>query len=61
MCVFVYPRTKLDPNRPIEEAAQNDPYSMAAWTAFHGYIELSKEVMGRGILFDVHNQVRWFF
>jgi hypothetical protein len=57
----MHSRTKLDPNRPIDEAAQNDPYAMAAWTAFHGYIELSKEVIGRGILFDVHKQVEFTF
>ena len=47
-------RTKLDANREIKEAAQNDPIAMDAWETFHNYIEISKEEMGRGILFDIH-------
>lgn len=47
----------MDPNREIEEAAQGDPLAEAAYQTFHGYIRLAREIVGRGILYDVHRQV----
>ncbi len=51
-------RRKLDPNRPIEEAAQGDPHAEQAWREFHGYIaEARARVVsehGRGLLLDIH-------
>ncbi len=51
-------RSKLDANRLIEEGAQSDPVAMAAWHAYHEFIELAREEVGRGILYDVHRQVQ---
>ena len=53
---FNFFRTKLDPNREVKEAAQNDPLMEAAWAKYHGLIDYAKNVMGRGIVFDVHKQ-----
>ena len=51
-------RSKLDPNREIDEAAQGDEIAIAAYNEFHGYISAAiSAVGGRGILFDIHGQV----
>ena len=51
-------RTKLDPNREINEAAQGDELAIDAYNTFHGYISAAIEAVGgRGILFDLHGQV----
>ena len=51
-------RTKLDPNRESEEAAQGEKYAMRAWEEYHYYIETAKSQItsqfGSGILFDMH-------
>ena len=52
------PRSKLDPNREIEEAAQGNPYAEWAWGEFHGFIEAAAETVaqqyGRGFYVDLH-------
>src|SRR6056297_23415 len=51
-------RTKLDPNRPIEEGADGDPLGEEAWTNYHNFIEDAKtkiiQDFGRGLLIDLH-------
>ncbi len=51
-------RLKLDPNRPIEEAAQGDPHAEQAWREFHGFITEARAAIvarhKRGLLIDVH-------
>ena len=51
-------RTKLDPNREVEEAAQGDPFATAVYHVYHEYIELARGEVGRGILYDIHRQVQ---
>ena len=48
------PRDLLDPNCDEDEGAQNDPIAMDGWETFHNYIELAKQDMGRGVIFDIH-------
>jgi hypothetical protein len=51
-------RTKLDPNREIDEAAQGSPFAENAWREFHDLIELVEEVVvaewGGGLYLDLH-------
>lgn len=51
-------RRKLDPNRELEEAAQDDPRAEQAWREFHGFIEhASARVVaehGEGFYIDLH-------
>jgi hypothetical protein len=62
-------RSKLDANRPVEEAAHGNAIAVAAWQAFHDYIVTAQNhvktrfgtVTGstglvgvKGLLFDVH-------
>jgi hypothetical protein len=50
-------RVKLDPNREIVEAAENDPFAERAWTEYHEYIEQARteiRVRGEGMYFDMH-------
>lgn len=50
-------RSKLDPNREIEEAAQGNVFAEYAWEEFHGYIERARAVVrvrGEGMYFDMH-------
>ena len=47
-------RTKLDPNREIEEATQADPFAENAWEEFHGYVEQARTAVGEGMYFDMH-------
>ena len=50
-------RTKLDPNREINEAAQGNELAMQAFDEFHGFITQAKNEIQRGIVFDLHGQV----
>ncbi len=50
------PRIKLDPNRAIDEAAQGDPTAEGVYNDYHFYLEQAKQIVGRGILFDLHGQ-----
>ena len=50
-------RTKLDPNREIEEAAQGSPFAERAWEEFHGFIEQARTEptdAGGGMYLDMH-------
>ena len=51
-------RSKLDPNREIVEAAQENPYAELAWEEFQGWIETARADVaggfGKGMYFDIH-------
>ncbi len=51
-------RSKLDPNREIEEAAQGDPIAQKAWQEFHaairGALAAAVERHGFAFLIDLH-------
>lgn len=51
-------RTKLDPNRDLEEAAQGDPIAVAAWHRFHDSAQKACDSVmkknGMGLLLDIH-------
>ena len=51
-------RRKLDPNREIVEAAQNNPYAEQAWRELHAWIRTARAIVeerfGRGMYFDIH-------
>lgn len=51
-------RTKLDPNREIEEAAQDSPFAELAWAEFHGFIDIAEEAVvdgfASGLYYDLH-------
>lgn len=51
-------RTKLDPNRELEEAAQGDLTSIAAWHRFHDSAQKACDSVmkksGMGLLLDIH-------
>lgn len=50
-------RSKLDPNREIEEAAQGNVFAEHAWEEFHEHIERARAVVrvrGEGMYFDMH-------
>jgi len=51
-------RSKLDPNRDIQEAAQGDPTAEAAWHRFHDSAQKACDLVmkkhGLGLLLDMH-------
>ncbi|MBB5034183.1 hypothetical protein [Prosthecobacter vanneervenii] len=51
-------RTRLDPNRDLEEAAQGDPTAVAAWHRFHDSAQKACDTVmkksGLGLLLDIH-------
>lgn len=51
-------RSKLDPNREIEEAAQGNPYAEQAWREFHEMTRTARTAVwgafGEGLYLDVH-------
>lgn len=51
-------RTKLDPNREIVEAAQENIYAEQAWRDFQGFIETARQIVvdahGTGLYVDLH-------
>jgi hypothetical protein len=51
-------RTKLDPNRAVDEAAQESPFAELAWTEFHTFIEVAEravaDAFGSGLYLDLH-------
>lgn len=51
-------RTKLDPNREIGEAAQQNQYAEQAYREFHAYIDSAKAEVereyGKGLYLDLH-------
>ena len=48
----------MDPNREVTEATQSDPGAVAEYNTYHGFIRQAKEAICRGILFDIHGQVK---
>ncbi len=50
-------RTKLDPNREKNQAAQGVPDANKAWDDYYGFINKSKSTFqGPGLLVDIHGQ-----
>jgi hypothetical protein len=54
-------RSKLDPNRPVDEAAEGDIHAIAAWTEFQNQITTASNAVQnslchKGLLVDVHGQ-----
>ncbi len=50
-------RSRLDPNREIDEAAEENPFAERAWTEYHGFIERARGMLGvrgEGMYFDIH-------
>lgn len=51
-------RSKLDANREIAEAAQENPYAELAWTEFQDWIGVARSAVagefGKGLYFDIH-------
>ncbi len=51
-------RTKLDPNREILEAAQENQWAEQAWTEYHGFINIASDSVesqyGKGFIVDIH-------
>ena len=51
-------RSKLDANREIVEAAQDNPYAEQAWEEFHEWIKVARTAVaadyGKGMYFDIH-------
>lgn len=51
-------RSKLDPNREIEEAAQGNPYAEQAWREFHEMTRTARATVwgafGEGLYLDIH-------
>lgn len=51
-------RSKLDPNREIVEAAQDNPYAELAWTEFQEWIKTARAAVGgafaKGLYLDIH-------
>jgi hypothetical protein len=58
LVISLIARRKLDPNRPIEEAAQGDPGSEQAWRDYHGFVEAALDAAvrrhGFAFLIDLH-------
>jgi N-formylglutamate amidohydrolase len=50
-------RSKLDPNRALEEAAEH-PRAEAAWTAYHGYLEEARSAITRSTLISMATDTR---
>ena len=51
-------RSKLDANREIVEAAQENPYAELAWTEFQEWVRVARAAVagtfGKGLYFDIH-------
>ncbi len=51
-------RSKLDPNREEEEAAQGNPFALQAWREFHRFVRVARDTVraryGSGLLLDLH-------
>ena len=48
-------RSKLDPNRPLETAAE-DPMGRQVYAEYHAFLEAARTEVGRGLLIDLHGQ-----
>ena len=51
-------RSKMDPNRPVEDAAQGNIKAIEAFNAYHNTIARAKNTFGGkpGLLIDIHGQ-----
>lgn len=51
-------RTKLDPNRDLPIATCDNPQALAAWTAYHTFLDSARAVVtrqfGKGLVLDIH-------
>ncbi len=50
-------RSKLDPNRALEEAAQGNEFAEQAWREFHQFIDFANQKVSteqKGMYFDLH-------
>ena len=51
-------RSKLDANREIEEAAQDNPYAELAWEEFHEWVVVARSIVSgdfeKGLYLDIH-------
>lgn len=51
-------RTRVDPNRNIEEAADGNPDAEKAWNRFQGYIDSASDLVtgefGKGLFINLH-------
>lgn len=51
-------RTKLDPNRDLEEGAQGNPFAENAWREWHAFIDEAERAVaeryGSGLYIDLH-------
>ena len=51
-------RSRLDPNREVVEAAQENPYAELAWEEFHGWTRVARSLVAgefeKGLYFDIH-------
>jgi hypothetical protein len=51
-------RSKLDANREVTEAAQDNPFAEWAWTEYHAFIDTAKarttNTFGDGLYLDIH-------
>ena len=52
-------RTKVDVNREVDEAAQNNPIAIQVYNRYHQLIQTVSNEIRRGILFDLHGQVSY--
>ena len=48
-------RSKLDPNRDVDEAAQGNPFAEQAWAEFQDWTRRARSLIrGEGMYFDIH-------
>ncbi len=52
-------RTKVDVNRGVGEAAQGNMIATQVFNDYHNYINEAKKSFGRGLVLDLHGQVRY--
>ena len=56
-------RSKLDPNREIKEAAEEDPLAEKAYNIYHDYIRDARTTLGEagsGLILDIHGQAHGY-
>ena len=49
-------RRKIDANRPLYEATLNHPIAVKTFNEFHQFIQIAKQEVKEGLLFDIHGQ-----
>ena len=61
--VYLFYRSKLDPNREIKEAAEGDPLAKKAYNIYHDYIRDARTTLGEegpGLILDIHGQAHGY-